>query len=377
MRNVWTIVKKELKRFFTDRRMLLALFLPGIIIYLIYSLMGDFIGGAMATEEDYSYKIAVVETTEDMEFVFNQVSIKYDKIEFESEDDAKESFANGKVDLVIYYQKGENGNKDTYEVLYSSASVKSATAYTEFVPILSAISAEIKPIFNLIATDTATEEDVSMFALKMVLPMLIMTMLLSGCLAVAPESIAGEKERGTIATLLVTPIKRSFIAIGKVIALSITALSSAIVSFLGLVFSLPKLASSAGGMEMSLNFNFSFLDYLSLFVVILVTVMSFTIILSIISTFAKSVKEATSYALPVMILVIVIGLSGMLIGETTSELMCLIPIYSTVQCISAVFSQTITPLMVIFTVVSDLVLIGVGVYVMTKLFSSERVMFSK
>jgi sodium transport system permease protein len=245
------------------------------------------------------------------------------------------------------------------------------------VPILSAISAEIKPIFNLVATDIATEEDVSMFALKMVLPMLIMTMLLSGCLAVAPESIAGEKERGTIATILITPIKRSFIAIGKVIALSITALSSAIVSFLGLVFSLPKLASSAGGVEMSLNFNFSFLDYLSLFVVILVTVMSFTIILSIISTFAKSVKEATSYALPVMILVIVIGLSGMLIGETTSELMCLIPIYSTVQCIRAVFSQTITPLMVIFTVVSDLVLIGVGVYVMTKLFSSERVMFSK
>ena len=377
MRNVWTIVKKELKRFFTDKRMLLALFLPGIIIYFIYSLVGDFIGGAMTTEEDYSYKIAVVETTEDMEFVFNQVSVKYDKIKFENEDKAQESFANGEVDLVIYYQKGENGNKDTYEVLYNSASVKSATAYTEFVPILSAISAEIKPIFNLVATDIATEEDVSMFALKMVLPMLIMTMLLSGCLAVAPESIAGEKERGTIATLLITPIKRSFIAIGKVIALSITALSSAIVSFLGLVFSLPKLASSAGGVEMSLNFNFSFLDYLSLFVVILVTVMSFTIILSIISTFAKSVKEATSYALPVMILVIVIGLSGMLIGESTSELMCLIPIYSTVQCISAVFSQTITPLMVVFTVVSDLVLIGVGVYIMTKLFSSEKVMFSK
>ena len=377
MRNIWTIVKKELKRFFTDKRMLLALFLPGIIIYLVYSLMGDFISGAMSTDEDYSYRVGVVEMTEDIDFVFDHLTLKNHKVEFETIEKAKEEFSNGAVDLVIYYEKGESGSLDKYEIFYSSADVKSTEIYTEVAPLLSAISAEITPIFNLTATDIATEEDVAAFAFKMILPMLVMVMLLSGCLVVAPESIAGEKERGTIATLLVTPIKRSFIAIGKVIALSITALSSAVVSFLGLVFSIPKLASSAAGMQMSLNFNFSFLDYLSLFVVILVTVGCFTIILSIISTFAKSVKEASSYALPVMVLVMIVGLSGMIIGETANEFLCLIPIYNTVQCISAVFSQTLTPLMVVFTVISDLVLIGAGVFVMTKLFSNERVMFSK
>lgn len=377
MRNVLIIIKKELKRFFTDRRMLLALFLPGIIIYLIYSLMGNFIGGAVSTDENYRYQIGVVESSEDLEFVFEHVSIKNEKVEFSDVDTAKESFSNGDVDLVIYYQKGQNGSMDTYEIFYNSANVKSTTAYAEFTPILSAISAEITPIFNLLATDVATEEDVSMYVMKMVLPMLIMTMLLSGCLAVAPESIAGEKERGTIATLLVTPIKRSYIAIGKVVALSITALSSAIVSFFGLVLSIPKLASSAGGMQMSLNFNFSFLEYLGLFIVILFTVICFTIILSIISTIAKSVKEASSYALPVMILVMIVGLSGMLIGETVNEFLCLIPIYNTVQCISAVFSKNLTAMMVALTVLSDLVFIAIGVVVMTKLFSSERVMFSK
>lgn len=377
MRDVLVIIKKELKRFFTDKRMLLALFLPGVIIYLVYSLMGNFIGGAMSTEKDYVYKVAVVETSEDLDFVFKNVSAKNRKVEFDDLESAKESFSNGSVDLIIYYQKGENGAMDKYEVTYSSADVKSATAYTEFVPVLSAISAEIKPIFELSANDTATEEDVSLLTMKMILPLLIMVMLLSGCLAVAPESIAGEKERGTIATLLVTPIKRSFIAIGKVIALSITALCSAIVSFVGLVLSIPKLASSASGIEMSLNFNFTLGDYVGLFVVILATVIMFTIILSIISTIAKSVKEATSYALPVMILVMIVGLSGMLIGESASEIACLIPIYNAVQCVSAVFSKSLTPLMVLFTVLSDFVVISVGVYVMTKLFSSEKVMFNK
>ena len=128
---------------------------------------------------------------------------------------------------------------------------------------------------------------------------------------------------------------------------------------------------------MSLNFNFSFLDYLGLFIVILFTVMCFTIILSIISTIAKSVKEASSYALPVMILVMIVGLSGMLVGETVNEFLCLIPIYNTVQCISAVFSKNLTALMVALTVISDLVFIVVGVVVMAKLFNRERVMFSK
>ncbi len=377
MRNVLIIIKKELKRFFTDRRMLLALFLPGIVIYLVYSLMGNFIGGVVSTDENYCYQIGVIESSEDLDFVFERVSLKNEKVEFSDVETAKESFSNGDVDLVIYYQKGHDGSMDSYEIFYNSADVKSTTAYAEFTPILSAISAEITPIFILSATDVATEEDVSMYVMKMVLPMLIMTMLLSGCLAVAPESIAGEKERGTIATLLITPIKRSYIAIGKVIALSITALSSAIVSFFGLVLSIPKLASSAGGMQMSLNFNFSFLDYLGLFIVILFTVMCFTIILSIISTMAKSVKEASSYALPVMILVMIVGLSGMLVGETVNEFLCLIPIYNTVQCISAVFSKNLTALMVALTVVSDLVFIVVGVVVMAKLFNSERVMFSK
>ena len=62
------------------------------------------------------------------------------------------------------------------------------------------------------AYDCATKEDVVGQIFSMMLPMLMMIFLFSGCMAVAPESIAGEKERGTNATLLVTPMKRSSLA---------------------------------------------------------------------------------------------------------------------------------------------------------------------
>ena len=41
MKNIWTIMKKEFSRFFKDKRLVLALVLPGILIYVIYSFLGQ------------------------------------------------------------------------------------------------------------------------------------------------------------------------------------------------------------------------------------------------------------------------------------------------------------------------------------------------
>lgn len=50
MKNVWIIMKKELTRFFTDKRMLLSLILPAIVIYAVYSLMGNFMSNQMMVD---------------------------------------------------------------------------------------------------------------------------------------------------------------------------------------------------------------------------------------------------------------------------------------------------------------------------------------
>ncbi|MCK7484352.1 MAG: ABC transporter permease subunit [Bacillus subtilis] len=63
--------------------------------------------------------------------------------------------------------------------------------------------------------------------LSTLLPMLVVMFMFTGAMAIGPESIAGEKERGTIATLLVTPVKRREIALGKVFSLGVLSLISA------------------------------------------------------------------------------------------------------------------------------------------------------
>ena len=219
----------------------------------------------------------------------------------------------------------------------------------------------------------ATEEDISTKIIGMILPFILMTFLISGAMGICSESIAGEKERGTIATLLVTPVRRSDLVIGKIGALGITTMASAFVSFLGLILSLPKLA----GADFSIDY-YGFGPLAILLLVVVVTALFFTTILTIVSTYAKSVKEATSLSGPLTIIVMVVGMSGMMATSANTNLwMYLIPIYNSIQSFTGILNDSINIFAIIITVISNLAYIGLGVFLLTKMFNSEKIMFNK
>ena len=61
---IFTIFKKELARFFKDRRTLVALIMPGFLIYVIYSLMGGAMSDAFMPDEDYKPIVYVANAPE-------------------------------------------------------------------------------------------------------------------------------------------------------------------------------------------------------------------------------------------------------------------------------------------------------------------------
>ena len=382
MRDILTIMKKELKRFFTDKRMLLSLILPGVVIYFVYSLMGNFMGEAFMPSQEYKYKIGVNEVSEDITEVFDLTGFEYETETVKTVNEGKEKVKNSQIDAFVFCERNSGGDIVSVEIFYNSTSVESSNFYNACYSIFYAKSVEIKEVFKLNAFgdtyDLATVEDLSKMLFTMLIPFLMLIFLYSGAMAVATESIAGEKERGTIATLLVTPVKRSYIALGKVFALSLTATVSAVVSFLGVILSLPKLLSGAGD-ELVVTAVYGLKEYLGLFIVIILTVVLFTVMLSIISTISKSVKEASSLAVPVMVLVMVVGISGFLMGTGNAKpsYLCLIPIYNAVQCMGEILSTGISILSLVFTLVSNLIFIALGILLLTKLFSNEKVMFNK
>ena len=400
MKSIFTIVKKELKRSFTDIRVLLGMILPGLIIFLMYSLMGNIMNSF--TEKQTSYKdfiVRIENEPDDENFKnffkandYNITDINSDTQTPISKDEFMDKIANKEADMYIIYpvdflklaeehKADETKPTPNVEIYFNSSKDESSMIYEEYTAFLSNyestkcnmfdINADTNKTYNLAKKDDASRKFISML-----LPFLLVIFLFSGALSFCADSFAGEKERGTMATLLMTPTKRSQIAIGKIIALSVMALVSATTSFLGIIFSLPKLLGSA-----SSQFSFNVYGagtYVLLFLVVISLTLLFIAILALISAYAKSVKEASSLSMPVMIVVMLIGISGfMSSGASSNPVYYLIPVYSAVQALTALLSGNINSLCLGVAVLSNVVYVAIIVFLITRMLNSERVMFKK
>ncbi len=389
--SIFIIFKKELARFFGDKRMAFTtLLLPGLMIYIMYSIMGNAISNQFSVDEDTRPVAYVVNLPESVEPILSE-AFHLMPTEESSAEEIKEQIRNKETDLlavfpadfdaaVASYDSASGLQAPNIELFYNTSQTSSQTAYSYMIEMLSNYESVLANRFDVNSGDAvydlASEKDTTGTIFSSMLPMLLMVFLFTGCMAVAPESIAGEKERGTIATMLVTPMKRSHLAIGKISALALIALLSGISSALGTILSLPKLMGAATD---QLNANFYQVnDYLMLGVVILSTVLLLITLISIISAFAKTIKEAQTYIMPLMIVVMVIAVTAMFSGGAKTDLVYyLIPMYNSVQCMIGIFSFEVLPMQIVAAVVSNIVYTGLGVFVLTRMFNNERIVYSK
>ncbi len=392
--NMITIMKKEFARFFKDKRMVLStILMPGLLIYVMYTFIGQGLSGLYASGENFVPQVYAVNLPEDYA---NAEGLPMNFIPVEDETEARAMLTSGAgeeeggCDLLVVFPENFTEAVNAYEttsgekapeveVYYNSADTDSSTAYSMMLDFLDDYEASMANKFDVNSQekqyDLASEKDTAGMVFSMMIPMLMMIFLFSGCMAVAPESIAGEKERGTIATLLVTPMKRSHLALGKILSLSVIAILSGLSSFIGTMLSLPNMM---GGMEDVSASVYQVSDFLLLLAVILSTVLVIVSIISIISAFAKNVKEATTWVTPVMIVCMLLAVTSMIESLKPDNIfMYLIPLYNSVQCMNGIFSFTADIPGIGVTVASNVVYTILGVGILTKMFNSEKVMFSR
>ena len=397
--NILTVMKKELRRFFFDRRMVMTIVLPGILIYVIYSLMGGVLADTVSGGgEDTRYRVLTHNMSDTVLGLTESagLNVSYyecpDCEEVHDRDAITAALDGGGYHLYLVFPEGFDEKVAAYDpasgqpapevkIYYNSASVDSSAAYSTLQALLGAFESSMANRFDINISegevfDVATEEDMTSMIFSMLMPMLLVMLTFSSCMAMTTESIAGEKERGTIATLLITPVKRSELAIGKIAALSVISLLAGLCNFLGVLLSLPKLM---GGEELGMvdASVYGMTDYLMILGVILSTVLVFVSLIAILSAFAGSVKEASGIVSPLMLIVTVIGVSGMFAGGAPHPALFLIPVYNSVQCISGVFSMTCEPIHVILTIAANLLTAAAFAAILTRMFHSERIMFKK
>ena len=394
--NTLTIIKKEFARFFGDRQMLFTtVIMPGLLIYLIYSFMGMAMK-KMATEGTNELVTMCVENmpasmaplidaipaTAVSQQAVSQVDI--DRLEDKNLNVVLVRFPEAFDEKVANYDPQSGIAAPNVEIYYNSANNASSRVYHILEASLSAYEDQLSNRFDInradsegAAFDKASSDEMLGSILSKLIPMLILMLLFSGVMAIAPSAIAGEKERGTIATLLVTPLRRNELALGKVVSLSCIALLSGISSFIGIVLSLPKMIpTDAAGVELGLNFTGA--DYVVLLLIIFATVLIMASAVSILSALAKDVKNAGTMITPFMLVVMFCGLTPMFQNGTPESLTAyLIPFYNSIQVMTSVFAHEMKWIPVIVTLAANVVYTGIAVWVLTRMFNSEKVMFSK
>lgn len=388
--NTWTIIKKEFARFFGDRQLLFTtVIMPGLLIYIIYSLMGSGIQ-SMVTEgqdervtlgvENMPASLAPLIMTPDNEVV--PMTFGEKEIAMLADKDVNMvlvRFPEGFDEQVAAYDPQVAGVVPNVEVYYNSTN---NAAMREYMKINGVLGNYARPFTVNVPQsegqrfDQASEESIGAMIWGKILPMLIMMMLFSGVMAIAPSSIAGEKERGTIATLLVTPMKRNELALGKVVSLSCIALLSGLSSFVGIALSLPKMVAMGDGVD--LGFHYTTADYFALLLVILASVLIMSSAVSLLSALAKDVKNAGTMVTPFMLVVMLAGLLPMMQSEVpTGVVTYLIPFYNSIEVMTAVFSHELAWMPVVVTLASNVVYTGIAVWGLTRMFNSEKIMFAR
>ncbi len=389
--NTWTIISKEFARFFGDRQLFFTtVIMPGLLIYVIYSLMGNGIQQMVTEGQDETVCLTVQNMPQSMAPVLNAIDSSLVVVEQPFGDDDIAQLEDKEINAVLLrFPEGfdqlaipEPGQPvPNVEIYYNSTNNASSRVYHTLSTMLGNYNRPFTvnmPQSEEQRFDQASEESIGAMIWSKMLPMLIIMMLFSGVMAIAPSSIAGEKERGTIATLLVTPMRRNELALGKIISLSGIALLSGISSFIGIALSLPKMVSGEGVDYTSLGFHYTTADYFALLLVIFASVLIMASAVSILSALAKDVKNAGTMVTPFMLVVMLAGLLPMFQnGAAESLLVYFIPFYNSIEVMVAVFAHEMQWMPVIVTVASNAVYTSIAVWVLTRMFNSEKVMFSR
>lgn len=382
------LIKKEFVRFFQDPRLWLTLLLPGVVIFAVYTLMGSL----MHKAEQYDFRVLVAGDSQTVAMIEGAVkNMDGTTLEWERTDDpdaAKEKVQNGDATALIIFSENFDERVASYtpspesaapqvKIYYRSEDTESLVFYSTASSVLDAYESSLTNKFDLNGGgekyDFSDADGLQKNIIGSILPFLIVVLVFSSCMSITLESVAGEKERGTLATVLVTSVKRSHVALGKVIPLSCIAAIGALSSFLGVALSMPKLMGLSVGAVVG---GYGFLSYFFIFLLTVGVVPLLVSLISIVSTYARSVKEASGYTGVMMMLIMVLSIVSVFVGGIGNWVVA-VPIINAVVAMQGVLAGTAPVWVPLTSFAVNLAYTALLVFGITKMLSSERIMFGK
>ncbi|WP_019039080.1 ABC transporter permease [Psychroflexus tropicus] len=320
MNVIFTVIKKELTDTLRDKRTLIsAIIVPALIIPLLLFGVTKLQKILMDKEETKALKIAFIDAPESIRSEFEEDSFMLlEDVDLET---GKTDIQNDELDAVLefdsdFMSKIDGMGSANLNLYYKSTNLLLYNRISDKIGLLKSqilddriqklnISAEALTPIVISKQDIASQKEQIGKTVGGFLPYIFIIFCFLGCMYPAIDLITGEKERGTIETLLTSPASRFKILVGKMITISIVGLSAAFMTILGMMVGLKFLP------DIPLDFLDSINDILSTKFIVMLFGMLFPLsiffagLLSAIVIRAKSFKEAQSIVTPLNFVVII------------------------------------------------------------------------
>ena len=301
-KDISTVFKKEIKSILKDKAILLmCILLPFGLMFMEGYLMTAFADTDETEEKTYNayYINAPQELSEslkaigfsdkevDKETTIENIKSKEDKmLVIFPENFAIDPDGINVPNIEIYYNSSDNDSLKLRE--------KISTLLDTLRPEVFTINADASVKYDLGDEDYQAKNMIA----SMVPGLLVMT-IIYGIMSLASNIIAGDKESNFLNTVLITPVRRSSVAIGKALAVMTAAGASAISAFAGLAYLMSKFNEMLGEYAVS----YAAKDYILTFIVIICEAFALVGLILIISTLAKTARQAqTLSVIPIMVL---------------------------------------------------------------------------
>ena len=379
--NLWNILKKELRELFRDKKSLaMMLIIPIFIPLIMLGMSALFEAQANKDIEEYNKIGFAYDLSEEEKQIAEEMNIE---IINGTEEELKQKYEDEEINLYIT----KDGNK---YILNSNSSDTSTYAknlmesyfntYKQYLQQNYLQTNNINPneVLNIITVEENLIEEDNYFVnfIKNYAFLFIIMAITVSATYPATDTTAGEKERGTLETLLTFPIKSKDIILGKFLGVTI---SSIITGLISLVLAIISLIIAQDMFSIYEGMDIMFTPITIIFAIVVIIAYSFFIsglCISIAST-SKTFKEAQSALTPLTFISFFPGMIAFMVEVTGTPLISIIPFLNYTVIFTDINNGNIDILNIALMLISTIIYISIVLTYIIKQYKSEKVLFSK
>lgn len=397
-RNIGFVFRKELKESLRDRRTVLSMFLVPILLMPLLTIGAGVLAAMLFGKAMEETPTVMVLGGEDSPKVLAELHAQKDIAFVPARPDYAEEIANKQIRAAIEIPPGfdaalDRGEVPTVRIYMYQGELRSTFGADRLQRFLRdfrdqvvsqrlaarQLPSDLVAPFRVEQKNVASTEQVSGAIIGGLVPYFIIVMSLTGAMYPAMDLTAGEKERGTIETILSSPVSRVHLVLGKFLMVFTAAMMTAILalSSMGLTFAAGKklLAGVPQSADFGFSAAFSLKSLAAVFVMVVPLAVLFSAALLAIALFAKSYREAQSYISPLTIVVMLPAVVSVLPGVELNAGLSLIPVLNTSLVSKEIVSGTYHWSYMALIFGSSCVYAAIALWIAIKLFQKESVLF--